>query len=122
MRLFLLFALLLYQQSTLATETQLSAYIKTYFVAQQEIDYSVIELPTLYQSQNSGRFMLDIFSDKLIWQIHFEPNIEFNSSHPFELENEPNTYRFSDIQSSIGDEDKKSNISQNLDRFNLQLQ
>jgi hypothetical protein len=103
-----------------------SGYIKSFAVAQDKIENGLINLDTTYQSQNSARLMWEKINDDTVYQIHYEISPVFVSnqqpieSRTFAVVGE--SYRLTDIQSSLTDEDSKTQVYQNLDRLNMQWQ
>jgi hypothetical protein len=116
--------LLVFSQDVLATDLNKSGYVKSYINAQQGTP--LLNTETLYQSQNSARLMLDVFTKNKVWQIHYEGGLDLQSSRLFEQGTNssfnPNSYRFKDLQARSGDSKSKNSFFQNLDRFNVQLQ
>ncbi|MDE0990755.1 MAG: hypothetical protein OSA83_16190, partial [Pseudomonadales bacterium] len=53
-------------------EIKLSGYLKSFVVAQDELDNPVFQFDKVYQSQSSARIMLDGFSGRITWQLHYE--------------------------------------------------
>ena len=86
---------------SLATQLNTTGYLKNYFNIQEKLDNDVFQLDTFYQSQNSARLMLDSFSNRLTWQIHYEPSVEFNSSTLVQIARESNDYRLTDIHNAM---------------------
>ena len=108
-------------------ETNFSGYLKSYAVAQDKISNDLFQADTSYQSQNSGRFMLESFTDNVVLQMHYEVSPVFVSraigtdTPTFNVVGD--SYRLTDLQSSLSnDENDKNQIFQNLDRFNVQVQ
>lgn len=103
-----------------------SGYVKSFAVAQDEISTDFLAQKTTYQLQNSVRLMWEKFGDTTIWQIHYEISPVFVSrQQPIEgstFNIVGDSYRLTDIQSSLSDEDNKNQLYQNLDRLNLQWQ
>ncbi len=106
--------------------TTFSGYVKSFAVVVDEVDTDFINLETIYQSQNSIRLMWERFGDNTVWQIHYEISPVFVSrsqrveSQTFTVVGE--SYRLTDIQTSLSDEDSKNQLYQNLDRLNVQWQ
>ena len=102
----------------------MSGYVKSYINAQQGIP--LLNTQTLYQSQNSARLMLDVFTRNRVWQIHYEGGLDLQSSQLFEQSInssfKQNNYRLKDLQARSGNPKSKNTFFQNLDRFNVQLQ
>ena len=69
--------LLVFGQNVLATDLSMSGYVKSYINAQQGIP--LLNTQTLYQSQNSARLMLDVFTRNRVWQIHYEGGLDLQS-------------------------------------------
>ncbi len=108
-------------------ETNFSGYLKSYGVVQDEISNDLFEADRIYQSQNSGRFMLENFQGRVVYQLHYEVSPVFVSQAiaadipTFNVVGD--SYRLTDLQTSLtGDEDDKNQVYQNLDRFNFQVQ
>ena len=53
-------------------ETNISGYLKSYVVAQDAIANNFFATNTIYQAQNSGRLMLETFTDNTVFQLHYE--------------------------------------------------
>ena len=107
-------------------EINLSGYLKSFVVAQDELDNPVLQFDKLYQSQNSARIMLDGFSGRITWQLHYELSPVFVSkSLATELPTfnvVGDNYRLTDPESNLLDDDNKNQLYQNLDRLNFQVQ
>ncbi|NKB33261.1 MAG: hypothetical protein GKR91_09195 [Pseudomonadales bacterium] len=109
-----------------SAQVNFSGYLKNYTIAQDEIDNGPVQLDRTFRMQNSGRFMLDAFNDNQVWQIHYEAGVDSTT----ELQNfgqslftpERNSYRLTDLQPTIGSDQRKNVLPQNLDRLNVQLQ
>ena len=107
-------------------ESNFSGYAKSFAVAVDEVNTDFFNLKTTYQSQNSIRLMWERFGDNTVWQMHYELSPVFVSrkqpveSQTFNVVGE--SYRLTDLQSSLSDEDSKNQLYQNLDRLNLQKQ
>ncbi|MFT6751811.1 MAG: hypothetical protein ACJA2O_001994 [Candidatus Azotimanducaceae bacterium] len=116
--------LLVFSQNILAADISKSGYVKSYINVQAGLNNPLLNTQTLYQSQNSARLMLDVFTENKVWQIHFEGGLDLQSSQlPEQKVNNsfsPNSYRFKDLQTRSGG--SKNAFAQNLDRFNVQLQ
>jgi hypothetical protein len=108
------------------SQVNFSGYLKNYTVVQDEIDDGPIQLDRSYRMQNSGRFMLDVFNGNQVWQIHYETGLDSTSDLQRTGESllapERQSYRLTDIDSTIGSSDRKNVVPQNLDRFNVQFQ
>ncbi|MFT7218481.1 MAG: hypothetical protein ACI8Z1_000090 [Candidatus Azotimanducaceae bacterium] len=107
-------------------EVNITGYAKSFVVSQNGLDNALIESDRLNQSQNSVRLMLEGFSNRLVWQVHYElspilNSIEQNNDLPtFNVAS--GAYRFSSPKTSMLGDDNKNQLFQNLDRFNVQLQ
>ena len=118
--------LLLFSTLPVQADVNLTGYAKSFAVAQDEIDNDVIMADEIYQSQNSLRLMWEGFSDRIVWQLHYElspvmVSNELNASIPtFNVVGD--NYRLTDIDPTLLNEDNKNQIYQNLDRFNVQIQ
>ena len=122
--------LLLIPLSTLSSSSfaqlNFTGYLKNFTIAQDEIDNGPFQIDRTYRMQNTGRFMLDAFNDNQVWQLHYEVGADSST----ELQNvgqsifnpQRNSYRLTDIDSTIGPDDRKNAFPQNLDRMNVQLQ
>ncbi|MGI9323361.1 MAG: hypothetical protein ACR2PJ_07250 [Pseudomonadales bacterium] len=105
-------------------ETSVSGYIKSFAIAQEDN----LGLPERYLSQNTGRFMLDAFKGKAVFQLHYEVSPVFMNRpltvDPATFNPAGGSYRLTDIKQPLsGDKpDDKRSVYQNLDRFNVQLQ
>jgi len=70
--------------------------------------------------------MLDVFSDNLVWQVHYGVGLNNRSEAapmlPLGFTPEGNNYRLSDLRDVIGAEGHKHELVQNLDRLNVQWQ
>ena len=120
-------AVLLLAASTSAlAEINISGYLKSFVVAQDQLDNPVFQFDKNYQSQNSARIMLDGFSGRITWQLHYELSPVFVSKA---LATERPTfnvvgdnYRLTDPDTNLLDDDNKTQLYQNLDRLNFQVQ
>lgn len=127
-RLFSALALsfLVFVSSSAYTQVNFSGYLKNYTVAQDEIDNGPIQLDRSYRMQNSGRFMVDVFNDNQVWQMHYEVGIDAISDLQTISETfftpQRQSYRLTDIDATIGPDDKEVVVPQNLDRLNVQFQ
>lgn len=107
-------------------EVKITGYAKSFVVSQDGFDNALIESDRLNQSQNSVRLMLEGFSDRLVWQVHYElspilNSLEQNNNLPtFNIAS--GAYRFSNPKTSLLGDNNKNQLFQNLDRFNVQLQ
>jgi hypothetical protein len=108
-------------------ETNFSGYLKSYLVIQDEISNDLFQADTIYQSQNSGRFMVESFKDNVVFQLHYDVSPVFVSraigtdSPTFNVVGD--SYRLSDLETSLtDDESHKNQLYQNLDRLNVQVQ
>ena len=120
-------AVFLLAASTAAlAEINLSGYLKSFVVAQDELDNPVFQFDKLYQSQSSARIMLDGFSGRMTWQLHYELSPVFVSkSLATELPTfnvVGDSYRLTDPKTNLLDDDNKNQLYQNLDRLNFQVQ
>ena len=107
-------------------EINISGYLKSFVVAQDQLDNPVFQFDKNYQSQNSARIMLDGFSGSITWQLHYELSPVFVSKA---LATERPTfnvvgdnYRLTDPDTNLLDDDNKTQLYQNLDRLNFQVQ
>ncbi len=70
--------------------------------------------------------MLDVFSDNLVWQVHYGVGLNNRSEAapmlPLGFTPESDNYRFSDLRDVIGAEGHQHELVQNLDRLNVQWQ
>lgn len=117
---------LLAASTSALAEINISGYLKSFVVAQDQLDNPVFQFDKNYQSQNSARIMLDGFSGRITWQMHYELSPVFVSK---ELANERPTfnvvgdnYRLTDPDTNLLDKDNKTQLYQNLDRLNFQVQ
>jgi hypothetical protein len=107
-------------------ESNFSGYAKSFAVVTDEVNTDFFSLKTTYQSQNSIRLMWERFGDNTVWQMHYEISPVFVSrkqpveSQTFNVVGE--SYRLTDLKSSLSDKDSKHQLYQNLDRLNLQWQ
>ena len=101
-------------------EINVSGYLKSFAVVQDELDNPVFQADRIYQSQNSARLMLDGFSGNITWQLHYELSPVFVSdSLPVGIPTfsiVDGNYRFSDPDPNLLDDDDKNPLFQNLDR------
>ena len=108
------------------SQVNFSGYLKNYTVIQDAIDDGPIRIDRIYSMQNSGRFMLDMFNDNQVWQLHYEVGVDSTSEllRAGELLPIPErqSYRLTDIRPMIGPTGKKNIVPQNLDRINVQFQ
>ena len=106
--------------------TSFSGYLKNFTVVQDEIDNDLLQLDRLYRTQNSGRFMLDVFKGNQVWQLHYEVGVDISSTAQnitgSSIGPDRQSYRLTDLRELIGPTDNKNTIPQNLDRFNVQFQ
>lgn len=108
------------------SQVNFSGYLKNYTVIQDAIDTGPFQFDRSYRMQNSGRFMIDAFNGKQVWQLHYELGLDSTSQlqrigESF-LAPERQSYRLTDLDSTIGPNNKKNTVPQNLDRFNVQFQ
>lgn len=108
-------------------ETNFSGYLKSYGVVQDEISNDLFQANTIYQAQNTGRFMLESFRGNVIYQLHYEVSPVFVSQSvaaaapTFNVVGD--SYRLTDIETSLSqDPEQKNQVYQNLDRLNMQVQ
>lgn len=110
----------------LQAEINISGYLKSFAVSQDELDNPVFQADRIYQSQNSARLMLDGFSGSITWQLHYELSPVFVSdSLPVGIPTfnvVDDNYRFSDPDPNLLGDDNKNKVFQNLDRLNIQVQ
>ncbi len=124
MRLLIAAALIFFTGNTLA-EVNFTGYAMSFAVAQDELDNEVIEADEVYQSQNALRLMWEGFSDRLVWQMHYElspvlVSRDITGQLPtFSVVSD--SYRLTDIEPTLLGENSKQQIYQNLDRFNVQI-
>lgn len=117
-----LFAAVLWSTAAVA-ETNFSGYLKSFAIARDSIDISILQADRLYQSQNSARFMWDVFTDHAVWQLHYEVSPIFSSTTPgVDLATfaSPNAWRLTDVEHEIGSGDRRQ-VFENLDRLNVQF-
>ena len=117
---------LLAASTSALAEINISGYLKSFVVAQDQLDNPVFQFDKNYQSQNSARIMLDGFSGSITWQLHYELSPVFVSKA---LATERPTfnvvgdnYRLTDPDTNLLDDDNKTQLYQNLDRLNFQVQ
>ena len=117
---------LLAASTSALAEINISGYLKSFVVAQDQLDNPVFQFDKNYQSQNSARIMLDGFSGSITWQLHYELSPVFISKA---LATERPTfnvvgdnYRLTDPDANLLDDDNKTQLYQNLDRLNFQVQ
>ena len=117
---------LLAASTSALAEINISGYLKSFVVAQDQLDNPVFQFDKNYQSQNSARIMLDGFSGSITWQLHYELSPVFISRA---LATERPTfnvvgdnYRLIDPDANLLDDDNKTQLYQNLDRLNFQVQ
>jgi hypothetical protein len=108
------------------SSSRFSGYIKSFAVAQDEISNDLFSVNNIYQSQNSFRLMWEHFGDTAVYQIHYEVSPVF-VSRQFPIEGQTfsavgDSYRLTDLKSSLSDEGDKTQVYQNLDRLNVQWQ
>ena len=127
MRSVALIALLCSVSPTLIAETNVSGYLKSYAVIQDEIANDFFDADTIYQSQNTGRLMIESFRDRVVYQLHYEVSPVFVSRAiaaeipTFNVVGD--SYRLTDLETSWSDDEgDKNQVYQNLDRFNVQIQ
>ena len=109
-----------------AAEYLFSGNIKNFSIVQDEIDTSLFSEPVTLLNQASTRLMLDVFSDNLVWQVHYGVGLNNRSEAapmlPLGFTPESDNYRFSDLRDVIGAEGHQHELVQNLDRLNVQWQ
>ncbi len=107
-------------------QTQVSGYLKSFLVVQDQIDNPFIKAPVSYQLQNSGRLMVEHFTPGSVWQFHYEVSPVLLSNSLGDAVNTFNpvtgNYRLTDPPNSFNEDTEKNRIYQNLDRFNVQFQ
>ena len=105
-------------------QTNISGYLKSYAVAQNSISNKFFATNTIYQAQNSGRLMLETSTDKAAFELHYELSPLLVSGGDLQSFNiVGDDYRLSDIETSLtNDVSSKTQLYQNLDRFNVQWQ
>ena len=106
-------------------QTNISGYLKSYAVAQDAISNSFFATGTAYQSQSSGRLMLETFTKNTVFQLHYELSpLSVSRSIGGDLQFfniVGDNYRLSDIETSLtNDVTNKTQFYQNLDRLNFQ--
>lgn len=107
-------------------EVNLTGYAKSFAVAQADLDNPVLSADEIYQSQNSLRLMWEGFGDRVVWQLHYEASPilvseTLNAAVPtFNVVGD--SYRLTDLDSTLLGDDSKNQIYQNLDRMNVQVQ
>lgn len=125
----LLVLLVLAQLTLLAptrAETNFSGYAKNYSIYQQSVANDVFEFDDLFSTQTNTRLKLEGFEEDFTWQLHYEIGLETNSHKPqldgslFNTNRQ--TYRLTDIERTLGPEDEKNRVVQNLDRINMQFE
>jgi hypothetical protein len=107
-------------------EINVSGYLKSFAVAQDQLDNPVFQADRIYQSQNSARLMLDGFADSISWQLHYELSpVLVSSSLPVGVPTfnvVDGNYRFSDPAANLLGEENTNKVFQNLDRLNFRVQ
>ena len=106
-------------------QTNISGYLKSYVVAQDAIANNFFATNTIYQAQNSGRLMLETFTDNTVFQLHYELSpLSVSRAIGGDLQSYNivgDNYRVSDIETSLtNDLSSKTQFYQNLDRLNVQ--
>jgi hypothetical protein len=114
-------------ESRNSLQTNFSGYLKSYAVAQDSISNVAFATDTIYQSQNSGRLMLEAFTDSMVFQLHYELSpLSVSRSIGGDLQSYSivgDGYRLADIETSLtNDASNKTQFYQNLDRLNVQWQ
>lgn len=119
-------ACLLLTASIAAAEINVTGYAKSFAVAQDDLSNPFISTDKIYQSQNSLRLMLEGFGERTVWQVHYELNPIFVSTDlgldlpTFNVVGD--SYRLTDIETSLSADSSRNQVYQNLDRFNVQFQ
>jgi len=108
-------------------EIRLSGYVKTYAVAQDALASDAFKVDKIYQSQNSARLMIESSTDNFGVQVHYELSpLSVSRTLGGGLSTYrimDGNYRISDLESSLTDDpSSKTQVYQNLDRLNVQLQ
>jgi hypothetical protein len=109
-----------------SADINITGYAKSFAVVQDELDNPFIAADKIYQSQNSFRLMLEGFGERTVWQIHYELSPVFVSRElgldlpTFNVVGD--SYRLTDIETSLSNDSAKNQVYQNLDRFNVQFQ
>ena len=102
-------------------EVNFSGHIKTVAVTQEK----TFEAPRYYQSQNNLRLIWDSQKTILAWEIHYEFNPTFISREGPDqystLIDSEARYRISDIAQRLDKSESRHMLTQNLDRFNIQM-
>ncbi len=108
-------------------QTNISGYLKTYAVIQNSVANDFFNLNTIYQTQNSGRLMVETFGDDLVFQFHYElsplsvSRLVGGDLQAYSIVGD--NYRLSDLETTLtNDPSSKTQLYQNLDRLNVQLQ
>ena len=101
-----------------------SGYLKSYAMALDADD--LFGSGRVYQSRNTGRFMVDYFGKRALFQVHYEVSpvlVSRNlSAGGSTLNPVGGGYRLTDLQGSLDDDGKgKNRLYQNLDRLNAQI-
>ena len=108
-----------------SADVSFSGYAKSFAIAQDKINNPFFSTDTIFQSQNSARLMLERFGDRAVWQMHYEVSpVMISRRFGFDIPSfniVGDSYRLTDIESSLSSDDAKTQIYQNLDRFNVQL-
>ncbi|MDA0976966.1 MAG: hypothetical protein O3B72_00260 [Proteobacteria bacterium] len=118
-------ALLLWSRPA-AAELHVAGYVKSFAVAQDQVRNDLISEPVSWQSQNSLRLMLEGFSSRTVWQIHYELSPVLVSRQvgagvpTFNVVS--GSYRLTDPATSLGSDNPRRQVYQNLDRLNIQFQ
>ena len=107
--------------------TNISGYLKTYGVAQDSVANDFFAIDTVYQAQNSGRLMVESFTNQTVFQFHYELSpLSVSRSVGGDLQAFTivgDSYRVSDLKTSLtSDSTSKTQLYQNLDRLNVQMQ
>ena len=113
--------------TTAIAQTNISGYLKSYAVVQDELSNDFIASDEVYQSQNTGRLMVEYFNQAVVLQLHYEVSPLFVSRSlgadipTFNVVGD--SYRLTDLSTSLtADEANKNQVYQNLDRLNVQIQ
>ena len=122
----LLLALLSTLLGSANAEVQFSGYAKSFAVTQEGLNNTLIDSDRLFQSQSSLRLMAEGFSDRIVWQVHYELSPILNSAAAqtgvSTFSTTDGAYRYTNPKTSLLGDDQKNQLFQNLDRFNVQVQ
>jgi len=108
-------------------QTNISGYLKTYGVIQDSVANDFFETDSIYQAQTSGRLMVESFTDWMVFQFHYElSSLSVSRSIGGDLQAfniVGDSYRVGDLKTSLtSDAASKTQVYQNLDRLNFQVQ